>query len=172
VREALLQLARQGIVQPVRNRGFRVVATSPKDLQDIFEVRMWLEVPAARLAVERGRPSDIKGIRVAYTAMLRSAKANNESQMWKFDRAFHLALMSASGNRQAALYVDSLRDLVLRRGRLTLGVRSLVEIAEDHLPIIVAVEDRSGAEAAKAMRAHLTRTASLLSPVDRVPTAS
>ena len=162
VREALLQLVRQGIMQPVSNRGFRVVATTSEDLHDIFEMRMWVEVPAVRLAVERARPDDIKRVRVAYDAMLRNAKANNESQMWKFDRAFHLALMLASGNRLAALYIEGLRDHVMRRGRLTLGVRSMVEIAEDHFPIVVAVESGSGADAASAMTAHLAHTSALL----------
>lgn len=162
VREALLQLVRQGIMQPVSNRGFRVVATTSEDLQDIFEMRMWLEVPAARLAVERARPADIKRVRGAYDAMLRNAKANNESQMWKFDKAFHLALMRASGNRLAALYIEGLRDHVLRKGRLTLGARSMVEIVEDHFPILVAVENGSGADAADAMTAHLAHTAALL----------
>src|SRR6516165_4471550 len=46
VREALLDLAREGLLEPVRNRGFRVVALSPTELKDIYAIRTLLEVPS------------------------------------------------------------------------------------------------------------------------------
>src|SRR5262249_41410847 len=46
VREALLDLANEGLVEPVRNRGFRVVVLDDSDLDEIFELRTMLEVPS------------------------------------------------------------------------------------------------------------------------------
>ena len=46
VREALLDLAREGLLEAVRNRGFRVVSLSLGELNDIFAIRLLLEVPS------------------------------------------------------------------------------------------------------------------------------
>ena len=50
VREALINLAAQGMVRIERNRGFVVLHASAHDLQEIFSLRLLLEVPAARAA--------------------------------------------------------------------------------------------------------------------------
>ena len=47
VREAMLELAADGLVEAVPNKGYRVVELSQHDLDEIFEVRLMLEVPAA-----------------------------------------------------------------------------------------------------------------------------
>ncbi len=54
VREAMLELTADGLVEVVPNRGFRVVEPSQHDLDEIFELRLMLEVPAAERAAERG----------------------------------------------------------------------------------------------------------------------
>ena len=51
VREAMLNLEKRGLVETVRNKGFRVTEVSEQDLQAIVDVRQLLEVPAVgRLA--------------------------------------------------------------------------------------------------------------------------
>ncbi len=54
VREAMLELTADGLVEVVPNRGFRVVEPSQHDLDEIFEIRLMLEVPAAERAARRG----------------------------------------------------------------------------------------------------------------------
>src|SRR5205807_8566867 len=51
VREAMLDLAKEGLVEVVRNKGFRVTELSDRDLDELTELRMLIEVPTtARLA--------------------------------------------------------------------------------------------------------------------------
>ena len=45
VREAMLDLVGEGMVEPVRNRGFRVVEVSEADLDQISQIRLLIEVP-------------------------------------------------------------------------------------------------------------------------------
>src|SRR5439155_22905930 len=46
VREAMLDLAGEGLVLPVRNRGYRVVSMSTQDLEAVLKLRLLLEVPS------------------------------------------------------------------------------------------------------------------------------
>lgn len=55
VREALLELARTGLIEPMRNRGFKVVEPTVDDLRNLFEMRNLLEVRAAELFALKSR---------------------------------------------------------------------------------------------------------------------
>src|SRR3990170_2420521 len=141
VREALIELATRGMVRFERNRGVRILGTSIQDLQEIFEIRLMLEVPAARRAAARMPPTEIRGLRGRLHSMERAAETGDVDRLWVHDRQFHRALMIASGNRRLAEYVDTLRDMVLVRGVTTAGrARSLDEIVTEHRAILERVE--------------------------------
>ena len=53
VREAMLDLDKEGLVEIVRNRGFRVTRLTATELDDITQIRAMLEVPAVRAIAER-----------------------------------------------------------------------------------------------------------------------
>ena len=163
VREAMLQLVRIGMVRAVRNRGFVVVETTGHDLEDIFEIRALLEVPAVGRAVGRMSAPAVRRLQDEYKLLIAAAKDNDERALWRHDRAFHQQLLEASGNQRLAQYIDGLRDLILVRGkRTTSGPRSLRQVALEHRPILVAVQRNDARGAADAMQAHLTNTAQLL----------
>lgn len=163
VREALIELATRGMVRFERNRGVRILGTSINDLEQIFEIRLLLEVPAARQAVSRMRPDDVKALRGHLASMERAAAAGDVASLWVHDRQFHRALMVASGNRRLAEYVDTLRDMVLVRGVTTAGrARSLDAIVAEHRVIFERVNAGDADGTAAALRAHIEQTARLL----------
>ena len=55
VREALLELARNGLIEPMRNRGFKVVAPTLSQLRNLFDMRELLEVYAVELVALKRR---------------------------------------------------------------------------------------------------------------------
>jgi DNA-binding GntR family transcriptional regulator len=163
VREALIELATRGMVRFERNRGVRILGTSIHDLEEIFEIRMMLEVPAARRAVGRMLPVEVKGLRNQLGSMERAAAAGDVARLWVHDRQFHRALMIASGNSRLAEYVDTLRDMVLVRGVTTAGrARSLETIVAEHRTILDRVEAADADGTAAALSAHIEQTARLL----------
>jgi DNA-binding GntR family transcriptional regulator len=163
VREALIELATRGMVRFERNRGVRILGTSIHDLEEIFEIRLMLEVPAARRAAARMLPVEVKGLRSHLTAMERASDAGDVARLWVHDRQFHRALMIASGNRRLAEYVDTLRDMVLVRGVTTAGrARSLETIVAEHRAILDCVEAGDAEGTATALSAHIEQTARLL----------
>lgn len=163
VREALIELAARGMVRFERNRGVRILGTSIHDLEEIFEIRLMLEVPAARRAAGRMLPGEVKGLRNHLASMELAAEARDVARLWVHDRQFHRALMIASGNSRLAEYVDTLRDMVLVRGVTTAGrARSLETIVAEHRAIQERVEAGDPEGTATALSAHIEQTARLL----------
>jgi DNA-binding GntR family transcriptional regulator len=163
VREALIKLAQLGMVRFERNRGVRILQTSLHDLEEVFALRLLLEVPAARRAVLLLTPGTRRELRQVYAAMEKAASAGDEYRVWEHDRQFHRVLLEASGNTRLAEYVDSLRDLVLSSGVSSAQrSRSLEHILAEHHAVLERVEAGDADGAAEAMRRHILRTAELL----------
>jgi DNA-binding GntR family transcriptional regulator len=163
VREALIELATRGMVRFERNRGVRILGTSIHDLEEIFEIRLLLEVPAARRAAAQMSTVEVKKLRSELASMERAGAAGDVARLWVHDRQFHRALMEASGNRRLAEYVDTLRDMVLVRGVTTAGrARSLDAIVGEHRASLERVEAGDPDGTATALGAHIEHTARLL----------
>lgn len=162
VREALIDLSGQGMVRFERNRGVRILQTSIHGLQEIFGLRLLLEVPATHRAAQQLSAQQLKRIRRELDAMRTAAEADDEVTMMHHDRAFHRIINDASGNQRLAEYVDGLRDLVLTRGITTRRSRSLQAIVAEHEAILEALGRHDPDAAAAAMKTHLMGTALLL----------
>jgi DNA-binding GntR family transcriptional regulator len=65
VREALVRLADQGMVRIERNRGARILQTSAHDLEEIYSIRLMLEVPATFRATQLITAGEVRRLRQA-----------------------------------------------------------------------------------------------------------
>lgn len=105
LREALRQLAEQGLVEHLPRRGARVCTWSPTDIRQLFELRHLLEqhaiVSALPLRGGNGDPLDVVRRRLAD---MEQAERDGD-QLAKDDahRAFHAAVVGLAGNRQLEL---------------------------------------------------------------------
>jgi DNA-binding GntR family transcriptional regulator len=109
VREALLELARAGLIEPVRNRGFRVLESSLKELEELFEVRELLEVRAAEL-LARGLPKKLDGLDRLADDVKDAVKADDIRGYLEADRRFHHAFIAAAGNALLTEMAMAARD--------------------------------------------------------------
>jgi DNA-binding GntR family transcriptional regulator len=163
VREALLQLERQGVVRFERNRGVRVLETSAHDVQEVFALRLLLEVPATRRACERLRPDELDALQHELDEMRRCAGAGEEAPFMAHDVRFHETLLTAAGNQRLVATIRSLRDHVRFRVGSTVGrSRDLATILGEHDEIMRCLREADAAAAASAMREHLRNTGRLL----------
>lgn len=108
VREAMQQLAVEGAVEVVPNRGFRVSERGPRELAELAEVRALLEVPVVlRLArtVPAGRWSVLRPLA---DATVTAAAVGDRARYAESDRAFHGAVLALSGNEQLVMVADDL----------------------------------------------------------------
>ncbi|MGY6021227.1 GntR family transcriptional regulator [Streptomyces spinosirectus] len=108
VREAMQQLALEGAVEVIPNRGFRVIERGTRELAELAEVRALIEVPVVlRLArtvpVERWAE-----LRPLAEATVRAASSGCRATYAESDRAFHRGLLSLCGNDQLVQIADDL----------------------------------------------------------------
>jgi len=163
VREALLLLERQGMVRFERNRGVRVLAADARDLDEVFDLRLLLEVPAARRAAARADAGDVAALAQELAQMRRHAEAGDEAAFMVHDQRFHARLLELAGNRRLVGMVAGLRDQVRVRGASTVGRgRDLHAILAEHAAILDALRAGDPEVVAEAMRDHLVRTRELL----------
>jgi DNA-binding GntR family transcriptional regulator len=163
VREALLVLERQGLVRFERNKGVRILAPSAADIEEVFVLRLLLEVPATARAASRLDDAALDALDRELAAMAAAAGAGEEGPFMAHDQRFHEIVLDAAGNRRLAAQVDQLRDHVRMRGASTVGrSRDLAAIHAEHVAIRDALRARDAQAAAAAMRAHLLVTGTLL----------
>lgn len=163
VREGLLRLAEAGMIVFERNRGFRVVLPGPRDIAEIFALRIEIEVPAARRVALQSARETVLAMTVEDSAMRTAAHDGDEVAFSHHDRAFHDAILRHASNERARHIVAGLREVTRLIGASTTqGGRSLTTIHAEHAPILRAVEAGDGDGAQSAMRDHLERTGRLL----------
>jgi DNA-binding GntR family transcriptional regulator len=170
VREALIRLASRGMVRFERNRGVLILEASGDDLDEIFELRRLLEVPAARAAASRVTADNIQVLRRIIEEQELAAASADQHRLWQLDREFHHGLMELAGNRRLAAYVDHLRDVVA--ARTMDSARSAPREsggAVDHREILARLERRDADALAAAVLAHLDGAHALLKRHDPAP---
>jgi DNA-binding GntR family transcriptional regulator len=149
VREAMLDLAREGMVEPVRNRGFRVVEISDDDLDQVNEVRRLLEVPMMSRVVTLLRPEDFDLFTDLAKKADEAARGDDLIHYLEVDKEFHLRLISVAGNRQLNELVTMLRSKALIYGLLNLAhPEELMVSAAEHWDLLAALRagDRPAVE--------------------------
>ncbi|WP_128380578.1 GntR family transcriptional regulator [Streptomyces cavernae] len=108
VREAMQQLALEGAVEVVPNRGFRVVERGARDLAELAEIRALIEVPVM-LHLARTVPSARWAeLRPLAEAAALVAAGGDRARYAESDRAFHRAVLALSGNQQLVRIADDL----------------------------------------------------------------
>lgn len=157
VREAMLDLVKEGLVEAVPNRGFRVVELSAADLDQLTEVRALVEVPAIAGLAGRLTPEQATALRGVADEIENAAVAGDLLAYIDADRRFHHGLLSLTGNAHLVRVVMDLRN----RARLY-GLGKLADSGE--LPVSAREHGRlldlllagDGAGAEELMRRHLS----------------
>lgn len=162
VREAVLRLADLGLVAVERNRGVRIRAVTAKDVLEVFELRLLLEVPATAFTALHADVDHRDRMRAALTAMTQAAGVDVRA-FDDADRALHRAIHDAAGNERVAEVVLAHRASIQARGATTVHrSRDPQQILAEHVPIVEAILGADAARAASLMREHLMHTAELL----------
>ncbi|WP_456697168.1 GntR family transcriptional regulator [Aeromicrobium sp. P5_D10] len=162
VREALLQFATDGVVRFERSRGVRILELSTKDIEDIYSLRLLLEVPAAYRAATHMSEADRKVMRKAFASMRKARELQDEPLFQRHDLTFHEAVLRGAGNERIVEAVAKTRSQMHARGLSTTATRTLDDIFAVHERIFDAIEAEDPHASARAVHDHLVGTLRLL----------
>ncbi|WP_338811420.1 GntR family transcriptional regulator (plasmid) [Agrobacterium leguminum] len=158
VREAMLTLVNQGLMEAVRNRGFRVIPIRRKQLEDIYDVRLMLEIPSiAKLAGIAAQVQDIEPeLRAKLAELRRCADQNDVAGYLINDKEFHLRLLGVLNNPYLVSTIETLRDQVRQYGVGGASASTILSrSADEHEAILNAVLAGDSQKAATLMEHHI-----------------
>jgi DNA-binding GntR family transcriptional regulator len=152
VREAMLELSKDGFVVAERNRGFRVLEVSERDLDEISDIRLLLEVPST-VKVAAIIESEVLDRLAEIAGEISAAAAAGELIPYlDLDRRFHVDLISRLGNNRLTRLFGL--DQLVESGRL-------VESAHEHHDLIEAMRARDEAATEGIITTHIKHTRGL-----------
>jgi DNA-binding GntR family transcriptional regulator len=166
VREAMLRLEADGLLQIVPKKGAFVPPITEADIEAVMQARGLVEDWCVRRAARRtdGLSAQLERLFLEQEALQHDAVAFIEC-----DREFHRTIVRAAGNPILAGFYESLRDRQLRMGlqALTASAQRTGTVLGEHAAIIASVRGGDPAGAAAAMAEHLSNTLAVLrSPID------
>jgi DNA-binding GntR family transcriptional regulator len=165
VREVMRELAAEGLVTSLPQRGMIVATPSVKEAEEVYEVRGALEELALRAFIARASNEQVARLRAALEAFEREADEGGDFRalLRSKDDAYAVVLEGADNDAVRTIQ-EGLRARVRALDAASLSVpgRPMAELAELRL-IVQAVERRDADAAIEAGYAHLaaSRTAAL-----------
>ncbi|WP_258565416.1 GntR family transcriptional regulator [Streptomyces sp. WELS2] len=156
VREAMLDLAKEGLVDTVPNKGFRVTVVSDRQLDEYTQIRELVETPTVVALARTADRVQLEALRPAAREIVAAAAAGDLIAYVEADTRFHLGLLALSGNGHLVEVVADLRKRSRLYG-LTALVRAgrLLASAEEHLELLDALLERDERAVHAIMTRHL-----------------
>ena len=121
VREALIQLASEGLITLLPNRGARVTSVDISELPQLFEALEICQRLVMRWSAMRRDENDLARIGALSDRFTRAAVARNFVEMSEVNRAFHMAIAGSCGNTYVAEFYESLLSMTVRLARAAFG---------------------------------------------------
>lgn len=164
VREAVLTLESQGLLEMRPRKGVRILPLSPEDMAEIYDVLTELESHAAEKAAEACY--DKEDLRLLSKAIddMDAAIAKNDLDSWaEADDRFHAELVRLGGNSRIQAIVSMMSDQVRRARSTTLFMRPLpTKSNEDHRAVYHAICNGDAATARDSHRQHRQHAKAIL----------
>jgi DNA-binding GntR family transcriptional regulator len=157
LRAALIDLAAEGLVERIPNRGARVRVVSVAEAIQITECRIALEGLCAAKAARHVTGPQADGLRELRARLQRAVKDGDTLAYSALNAELHRTVREISGQAVAAGLLERLNaQLVRHRFRLSLRPGRVHESLPQHLAIIDAILGKDPAAAEVATRRHLT----------------
>jgi DNA-binding GntR family transcriptional regulator len=162
VREALKELAAEGLVEHVPYRGVRVISFTADDIEDLYAVRSLMEGLAARAAAKNITREELDDLYALEKQMSDHQRYDDLTGYRELNQHFHMLIINASRRaylmRSLAQTWDAFPTILYSNIAQT-AVKSLpgrdVSDANEHLDIIHALEAGDGDKAETLVRQHI-----------------
>jgi len=159
VREALLQLKQEGLVDVQPQRGTYVFRLAPEQVADISELRAILEPAAAKAAIQRQHRALVDRMGAIYARMREAHEAEDHLAYRKLDGEYHETIVDLCGNpyirnayRQISFCIQALRSRLSTEAQL--NKQSIAE----HREMLRLAKARDAAGLQKLLLVHIDQT--------------
>lgn len=159
VREALRQLALEGLVELIPNKGAFAKGISSEDVEDIYLIRSKLEGLCARMAAEKFTEDELARMEEAICLSEFHAGREEYEHVYEQDSYFHELMYDASHSRMLSNLLSQYHQYVQKVRKLSIQnhTRSTMSSAE-HKKILDAIRSHDGDAAEKLATQHVLNT--------------
>jgi DNA-binding GntR family transcriptional regulator len=157
IREALKRLEHDGYLRSIPRYGYVISPITIKDVEDLYEIRLMLEISSVQLAVKRATNEQLGEIKTS--ANFTYTHKNRESYLHFLEHniSFHVLIAQASGNRKLAGMLNSVLNEMTRIFNLGLDLRdSAEEMRHEHVALSNALATRDVDQAVKIISDQIT----------------
>ena len=164
VREAVIRLTNEGMLEVRANRGWTVRPVSEEDLREIVAARIAIEGYSIRCLVSHASDADwkrsvgrLRQVQEKSRAFL--ADEGKRYEFMKLDTEFHTQLIEATKNSYLIRIHEQMRTKLEQAVFTSLHhTRRHAETWEEHASILTGIERRNEADAMRAFMAHMAAT--------------
>ncbi len=156
VRDALAELARVGLVSVVNRRGAFVASMSDTDIDELYSLRLALELLAVRRAAPTATDNDVASIDAALADLHAALDSGDPRSVADADMRFHRTIVAAAGHRRLLEAWEVFADqTALVMQELNVTRPDVQSNPGGHAEIAAAFAARDAERAAAALAAHL-----------------
>jgi DNA-binding GntR family transcriptional regulator len=159
IREALVRLAAEGLVQILPQRGTFVFELSEVDAHALSDFRTMLEIEALRIAMRDHRPALVAALKAVFGRMKPSRSQAESLQYRALDDRFHRVIIEHSYNAYLAGAYETIAVLVhALRNRLVIDAPTHAQSLKDHKELVRLIEKGEVEKTVKLLREHIARS--------------
>ena len=156
VREALLKLSDEGLLEIYPQSGIFVSRIPIAALPEAIIIRKALEETTARLAAERATASQVLALRSVLERQREASAAGNSEKFHQADELFHATVADVAGHPGIWKFIQQVKVHVDRYRRLTLPQSGRIpKVILEHEAVLTAIEAHDPERARQAMERHL-----------------
>ncbi len=157
VREALIRLADEHLVEVRPRHGARVLPVTPEDILEIYELLAELEgLAGRRMATQGATTAQLAALQEAREKMAAALKTGERSAWFSADQSFHATLVCSCGNTRLVRVVQGLADQSHWAKQQTLAKFVFSERADrEHVEIIEAIKAHDADATGRLIQQHL-----------------
>jgi DNA-binding GntR family transcriptional regulator len=161
IREALIRLQADNLVQVIPRHGIKVLPLAPSDMKEIYQVLMGLEpMAAAQVAAMRPSAAALRPMTKACDRMTAANRSGDVETWVAADEDFHSGIVALCGNARLISIVANCSDQVHRARRFTIKLRphpNPERSIREHREILDAISKGDAKAAAARCFAHRER---------------
>ena len=156
VREALSMLEKENLIDREPQKGFRVKSLSMREIEDLYDLRIALEVLSTRQAAQRVTLHDRKRLKSLLAKVGRLLDSGNKQGILELEQNFHTIILEASGNKPLAEMGRAILDRIwIIQNINLLTTDHLSDAHPQHVKVFEAIQDGDSQKAGALMAGHL-----------------